>query len=148
FKLLFVVRDFGNNIVAKHISRPIMIMDRKKTSASTIKEGSVTQNASSQVNCMGASEELNDLEQLHPLSPNSIDDSTSEALGNTDANHDLNSSSRGLKRKKLSFDDSYNTSTNPMFNGSGFSPLSNSDTNASVHNLNGKAPGVNSYVNS
>ncbi|KAM9919135.1 hypothetical protein OXX59_008155 [Metschnikowia pulcherrima] len=148
FKLLFVVRDFDNNIVAKHISRPIMIMDRKKTSASTIKEGSVTQNVSSQVNCMGASEELNDLEQLHPLSPNSIDDSTSEALGNTDANHDLNSSSRGLKRKKLSFDDSYNTSTNPMFNGSGFSPLSNSDTNASVHNLNGKAPGVNSYVNS
>ncbi|GEQ68446.1 hypothetical protein JCM33374_g2114 [Metschnikowia sp. JCM 33374] len=146
FKLLFVVRDFDNNIVAKHLSNPIMIMDRKKTSASTIKEGSVTQGTSSQLN--RGSDEANDLDKLHPLSPNSIDDSTSEALGNTDTNNDPNMSSRGVKRKKLSFDDSYNSSTNPMFNGSGFSPLSNSDTNASIHNLHGKPPVMNNPMNS
>ncbi|KAK6458572.1 SPT3 dosage dependent suppressor of Ty-induced promoter mutations-like protein [Scheffersomyces xylosifermentans] len=74
---------------------------------------------------------------LHPLSPNSIDESASEPQTNTDTNIDGNG--RGLKRKKLSIDDSYNSSTNPMFNGSvnGFSPLSNSDTNTSTTNHNG-----------
>lgn len=148
FKLLFVVRDFENNIVAKHLSNPIMIMDRKKNSSGTIKEGSVTQGVSSQTNRIPGSDGSNDLDRLHPLSPNSIDDSTSEALGNTDTNNDPSMSGRGLKRKKLSFDDSYNSSTNPMFNGSGFSPLSNSDTNASIHNLHGKNPSIPNYVNS
>ncbi|OBA19799.1 hypothetical protein METBIDRAFT_79156 [Metschnikowia bicuspidata var. bicuspidata NRRL YB-4993] len=146
FKLLFVVRDHNSNIVAKHLSNPIMIMDRKKTSASTIKEGTVVQGASSHSNRVGGPDESNELDKLHPLSPNSIDDSASEALANTDTNNDP--SSRGLKRKKLSFDDSYNSSTNPMFNGSGFSPLSNSDTNASIHNLHGKGFAMSNHVTS
>lgn len=139
FKLLFVVRDYNYNIVAKHLSSPIMIMDRKKTSSSAMKE--TTQGSSSHLNLsgrMGMSDDANEHEsKIHPLSPNSIDDSASEALVNTDTNTESNT--RGLKRKKLSFDDSYNSSTNPMFNGaSAFSPVSNSDTNTSVHNLNGK----------
>lgn len=138
FKLLFVVKDFEGNVVAKHLSSPIMIMDRKKNSTTNIKDSSSglgEQLGSS--SRMGISSEGNDLDSnVHPLSPNSIDDSTSEALANTDTNTDSNIA-RGYKRKKLSFDDSFNASSNPMFNG-GFSPLSNSDTNTSIHNMNGK----------
>lgn len=147
FKLLFVVRDFNKNIVAKHLSQPIMIMDRKKASVSSQKGILHKVGSSSQLNRSGMLDDMNDGDKLHPLSPNSIDDSTSEILANTDTNNEPNLSSRGYKRKKLSFDDSYNSSTNPMFNGSGFSPLSNSDTNASIHNLNGKSVMGASYPN-
>lgn len=135
FKLLFVVKDHNDKVVAKLLSSTIMIMDRKKNASSvSIKE---TASASRQ-SARSATDEVQDelFNPMHPLSPNSIDDSTSDALANTD-NTDSNVVSR--KRKKLSFDDSYNNSTNPMFNGgSGFSPLSNSDTNTSIHNMNGK----------
>lgn len=138
FKLLFVLKDYSGQVVAKLLSTPIMIMDRKKNSAAGGKEllGSDSRMAN-----LDLSENLeHDLDSgLHPLSPKSIDDSPTEGLANTDTNTDSNTASRGLKRKKLSFDDSFNSSTNPMFNGgSGFSPLSNSDTNASIHNMNGK----------
>lgn len=128
FKLLFVARDFTGQIVAKHVTQPIRIMDRKKTSTSAVKEG--------QFAPLHAQDHDTRLQQS---SPNSVDDSTSEALANTDTNNDsAHNMSRGYKRKKLSFDDSYNSSTNPMFSGSGFSPVSNSDTNASIHNFNPK----------
>lgn len=137
FKLLFVVKDYEGTVVAKHLSDPIMIMDRKKTSTS-LKEASVL--STDQLGTSSRGERLGDHKDVdssvHPLSPNSIDDSTSEALCNTDTNMEFNTM-RGSKRKKLSFDDSYNAATNPMFNG-GFSPLSNSDTNASIHNMNSK----------
>lgn len=139
FKLLFVVRDFEQKIVAKHMSAPIMIMDRKKNLASQLKGSASQAGSSTQLSRMAeVSDDLHDPDSnIHPLSPNSIDDSNSEALANTDTNTEQGVS-RGYKRKKLSIDDSYNSSTNPMFNGSGFSPVSNSDTNASVHNLSGK----------
>lgn len=135
FKLLFVLKDYTNKIVAKLLSSPIMIMDRKKTTAN----GKDSHEAAliPEMSVDGLSSGLGQGLDLHPISPKSIlDDSATEALVNTDTNTDSN---RGLKRKKLSFDDSFNSSTNPMFNGgSGFSPVSNSDTNASVHNMNGK----------
>lgn len=142
FKLLFVIKDCNNNVVAKLLTSTIMIMDRKKNASSV----NIKEQASSSLmvpsNHMGSSEDAHEMDMsnsMHPLSPNSIDDSASEALANTDTNTDSNMATRGLKRKKLSFDDSYNNSTNPMFNGgSGFSPLSNSDTNTSNHNINGK----------
>lgn len=117
FRLLVVARDAGGNVVAKSLSDPIMIMDRKKSSSA--KEQQPLELRSGSVK----------LEE--PLSPYLIDDSTSDALGNTD-NTDL---LRGAKRKKLSFDDLYNVQGNPMLNGLGLLPLSNSDTNTSVHNL-------------
>lgn len=136
FKLLFVVKDFEGQVVAKHLSSPIMIMDRKKNSSASIKESStILGDHGGASGHIGISNDTNEADPtLHPLSPNSMDDSTSEALANTDTNTDSNIS-RGYKRKKLSFDDSYNASSNPMYNG-GFSPLSNSDTNASIHNMN------------
>lgn len=137
FRLLFVVKDYEGTIVAKHLSSAIMIMDRKKNSTS-LKESSMT--SADQIGSSsrsGLPTENNELDSnMHPLSPNSIDDSTSEALGNTDTNTDSNLT-RGYKRKKLSFDDSFNAASNPMFNG-GFSPLSNSDTNTSIYNMNNK----------
>lgn len=138
FKLLFVVKDFEGNVVAKHLSSPIMIMDRKKNSSSNTKEAaSALSDHVGSSSRIGSSKEKDEIDgNLHPLSPNSIDDSTSEALANTDTNADGHVT-RGYKRKKLSFDDSFNTSSNPMFNG-GFSPLSNSDTNTSIHNMNTK----------
>lgn len=144
FKLLIVVRDYLGSIVAKGVSGPIMIMDRKKTPSTGVRKtlasqgthskplsrGSVTGNGSVSANGslsgLGAPNQSgsvygggdstldpSDLTNLHPLSPNSIDDLTSD------------SATRGLKRKKLSYDDSYNST--------GFLPVSNSDTNASVH---------------
>lgn len=136
FKLLFVLKDYTNKVVAKLLSSPIMIMDRKKNSAANGKDA-LDAASVAEMSVGGLSEGMGQDIDLHPISPKSIvDDSATEALVNTDTNTDSN---RGLKRKKLSFDDSFNSSTNPMFNGgSGFSPLSNSDTNASVHNMNGK----------
>lgn len=135
FKLLFVLKDYTNKVVAKLLSSPIMIMDRKKTTTSG--KENLDASAAAEMSVGGLSEGTSKNLDLHPISPKSIvDDSATEALVNTDTNTESN---RGLKRKKLSFDDSFNSSTNPMFNGgSGFSPLSNSDTNASVHNMNGK----------
>jgi len=146
FKLLFVVKDYQGQVVAKHLSSPIMIMDRKKNSSTSIKETSALlgDHVGSSTH-LSVSNDTNEDSNMHPLSPNSIDDSTSEALANTDTNTDSNIA-RGYKRKKLSFDDSFNTSSNPMFNG-GFSPLSNSDTNTSIHNMNTKS-GVLGSMNS
>lgn len=136
FKLLFVVKDYKGVVVAKHMSTPIMIMDRKKGTMSRADFSSVsTPKAGSSSNHLGISDHDVDSKQ-HPLSPNSMDDSTSEAFINTDSNNDV---VRGMKRKKLSIDDSY-ASSNPMYSGgNGFSPISNSDTNMSVHNMNNKA---------
>lgn len=121
FRLLFVVKNHHGEVVGKLMSTPIMIMDRKKNIASKEEGSSVKQE---------------ELATLHPLSPNSIDESASEILTNTDTDR------RGLKRKKLSVDDLFNAATNPMFNGSftGFSPTSNSDTNTSVNNLTKPGP--------
>ncbi|CAH2353582.1 protein Mga2p [[Candida] railenensis] len=159
FKLLFVVKDYTGKIVAKNISSPIMIMDRKKTTGggnnSRIENslpnsvsnsstnlaglGSTAASASGAEGGANSSSNLSThpvipdsgLESLHPLSPNSIDGESNSEPTNTDTD-------RGLKRKKLSVDDSFNTSSNPMFNGSSnnFSPISNSDTNTntSTHN--------------
>lgn len=114
FRLLFVVRDHNYNIVAKHLSSAIMIMDRKKTATKEALSLHLSINSA-------------DDAKIHPLLPNSIDDSALEV-----ANTDNTESTR--KRKKLLFDDLYNLATNPMFNGSSaFSPVSNSDTNTSVH---------------
>lgn len=124
FKLLFVIKNAAGTVVAKQMSTDIMIMDRKKNASSAVKD--------SEMNLQGAEHsgipsESEAAHSLHPLSPNSIDESNSEAL--TTENE-----SRGLKRKKLSIDDSYNTSANSMFTGvNGFSPLSNSDTNTSTN---------------
>lgn len=73
--------------------------------------------------CTDAPLNPSDLTSLHPLSPNSIDDLTSDLAA------------RGLKRKKMSYDDLYNS----------FSPVSNSDTNASVHaaSIGGNLSGYN-----
>ncbi|KAG2734518.1 hypothetical protein G9P44_002524 [Scheffersomyces stipitis] len=157
FKLLFVVKNQEGVVVAKHLSTPIMIMDRKKNTASSSirNDGSVPNsvaNSSTNLQALNDSyesrpqfkkkkshsdsdgEQKSSINSLHPLSPNSIDESASEPQTNTDTNTE----GRGLKRKKLSIDDSFNSSTNPMFNGSvnGFSPLSNSDTNTSTTNHN------------
>lgn len=132
FKLLFVVKNYLGEVVAKHLLNPIMIMDRKKNQSAS-KEPSKPR-----IKSEDSVGDNND-GSLHPLSPNSIDDSNSEALVNTDTNTDTLSGHRGTKRKKMSFDDSGNTSANPMYNGStGLSPLSNSDTNTSIHNMNPK----------
>lgn len=132
FKLLFVVKNYLNQVVAKHLLSPIMIMDRKKNQSTSGKE--LTKPKIKSEDCTGDNDG-----SMHPLSPNSIDDSNSEALVNTDTNTDTLSGHRGTKRKKMSFDDSGNNSGNPMYNGStGLSPLSNSDTNTSIHNMNSK----------
>lgn len=148
FKLLVVVRDYTGAIKGKCVSGPIMIMDRKKnlssasrttlatlntgmTSGNNVNASNGNVNGVSNVNANGANgraaslgrstaansvfsdTSLNpsDLTSLQPLLPNLIDDLTSD------------SAARGLKRKKMSYDDLYNL----------FLPLSNSDTNASVH---------------
>ncbi|RLV91485.1 Protein MGA2 [Spathaspora sp. JA1] len=147
FKLLFVIKNNNGEVVAKHMTNSIMIMDRKKTSLS-IKDSSLPNSiAGSSTNLSGMVEYSNNLKKktssdsegdttklspqdlLQQLSPNSIlDESASEVLTNTDVE------SRAPKRKKLSIDDSLNNSSNPMYNGSinGYSPVSNSDTNTSA----------------
>lgn len=139
FKLLFVITNSEGKVVAKQISSTIMIMDRKKNTASVPSNnvnnnlGQVLKKDNTTRKTLDASassitNENEIMSQLQPLSPNSIDESMSENQVNTDTD------GRGFKRKKLSVDDSLNSSTNPMFNGSvnGFSPLSNSDTNTSA----------------
>lgn len=147
FKLLFVIKNRDNEVVAKQISSKIMIMDRKKSpttganSAPTFAPGPTTNNSGvtgleaslngSGVNTNGTNTTGNSPARddrpdfIPPFSPNSIDESS-----------DLTTDDRNLKRKKLSVDDSNNMATNPMFNGSnnlnGFSPLSNSDTNTNA----------------
>ncbi|KAG7666239.1 SPT23 [[Candida] subhashii] len=165
FRLLFVIKDNQGQVVAKQITNPIMIMDRKKNQSLTHKDtGSLPNSiAGSSTNLQGldqysppnykkkklSTSDISDRDEttthglsptsphlMNQLSPNSVlDESASEVQTNTDAE-----SSRGLKRKKLSIDDSLNNSTNPMYNGSihsGYSPVSNSDTNTSTHFYNG-----------
>lgn len=146
FKLLFVLKNGNGEVVAKELSSSIMIMDRKKNtltaSASRSLENSRAPSlagSSTNLQAQGLQHAPNlrsdqnlDLlhDSLHPLSPNSVDESSE--LTNTDTD------GRGLKRKKLSIDDSLNTTTNPMFNDSmnGFSPVSNSDTNTNTSGIN------------
>lgn len=122
FKLLVVVRDWEGNVRGKCVSGPIMIMDRKKTPSSVTRSamglnGARKSSHLGNVSIPGTYDDIpldqSDLASLHPLSPNLIDDSTSD------------SAARGLKRKKISYDDLYNST--------GFLPVSNSDTNISVH---------------
>lgn len=152
FRLLVVVKDCNDKVVAKSLSGTIMIMDRKKNlsvATSTYNDTSLfarkdAGKSSNEDNNVKMEDHLADhLGSVQPLSPYSIDDSTSDVLANTDTNTDsfMMSLTRGAKRKKMSFDDSYNPQGNPMLNGgsSGLSPLSNSDTNTSIHNMNPKA---------
>lgn len=150
FRVLMLIKNNKGEVVAKQLSSPIMIMDRKKNIPLT-RDSMPNSVAGSSVNLQGLggdtlsisskkkrlsnSDSDNDNkfsnnEFTHHSSPNSVDESASEVHTNTDVE-----SSRGIKRKKLSVDDSYNTSANPMFNGSisGYSPLSNSDTNTSAN---------------
>lgn len=194
FKLLFVIKNGLGQVVAKTLSSPIMIMDRKKNNSTTnntniIKtESEINSLVNSSTNLQALEysssnqrsikREFDENDQLNhnltdfnipsfnnidsnlnytlnneiskfndtsfnstnlspnttndnkltPLSPNSIDELESQT--NTD-----NDNVRSLKRKKMSVDDSLNFSTNPMFNGTtGLSPLSNSDTSASINN--------------
>lgn len=140
FKLLFVIRNFEGKVVAKQLSTNITIMDRKKpmgtgSRSTSVVGSSINVNESSpsigrqqsQTKIPYVKSEITDDDLLHPISPNSIDESSDLTTNE--------SSSRNLKRKKLSIDDS-NHSNNPMYNGStnGFSPVSNSDTNTSINN--------------
>ncbi|RKP32973.1 hypothetical protein METBISCDRAFT_11135 [Metschnikowia bicuspidata] len=112
FKLLMVVRDYMGNIKAKCVSSPIMIMDRKKSLSVGSRSTLANPNPISHLSALGSAVNAgHHLASLHPLLPNSIDDLTSD------------SAVRGIKRKKMSLDDLYNL----------FLPVSNSDTNASVH---------------
>lgn len=169
FKLLFVVKNNKGEVVAKQLSSPIVIMDRKKNTSVATKSPSSSmnlvaehENGSKRKQTHSNSNSENEMEllnaslintpattdvpktsdfdndfvgSLHPLSPNSLDESAS-----------YTDDSRGLKRKKMSVDESFNTSTNPMYNGSvnGFSPISNSDTNTSTHQVKGipMVPGI------
>ena len=144
FRLLFVLKNSNDEVVAKQLSTSIMIMDRKKNtltasaprsldnSVAPSLAGSSTnlhaQASHHNVNSEHSLDLINDT--LHPLSPNSVDESSEPTNTDTDG--------RGLKRKKLSIDDSLNTTTNPMFNDSmnGFSPVSNSDTNTNSSAIN------------
>lgn len=149
FRILMLIKNNKGEVVAKQLSSPIMIMDRKKNIPLT-KDSMPNSVTGSSVNLQALGDTLSigskkkrisnsDSENEHKFSnneftqhssPNSVDESASEVHTNTDAE-----SSRGIKRKKLSVDDSYNTSANPMYNGSisGYSPLSNSDTNTSTN---------------
>ncbi|CAI5758729.1 unnamed protein product [Candida verbasci] len=120
FKLLLVVKNYQGEVVAKQISSPIMIMDRKKNLSKDPSATNLTTFKKKQ-----SSDSERSPQDIQQLSPNSVDESASQT--NTDI--ELNSN-RGLKRKKLSTDDSF---TNPM---NGYSPVSNSDTNISIHNNN------------
>lgn len=147
FKLLFLLKNGNGEVLAKLLSSPIMIMDRKKNTltssaprsldnsvAPSLAGSSTNLHAQAMQHLQQKSENNIDLlkDKLHPLSPNSVDESSEPTNTDTDG--------RGLKRKKLSIDDSLNTSTNPMFNDSmnGFSPVSNSDTNTNNSGFNTK----------
>ncbi|KAG5419240.1 SPT23 [Candida metapsilosis] len=149
FRVLMLIKNNKGEVVAKQLSSPIMIMDRKKNIPLT-KDSMPNSVAGSSLNLQGMEEtssisskkkrisnsdseneqRVSNNEYTQHSSPNSVDESASEVHTNTDAE-----SSRGIKRKKLSVDDSYNASANPMYNGSinGYSPLSNSDTNTSTN---------------
>ncbi|KAI5950596.1 SPT23 [Candida margitis] len=146
FRVLILIKNNKGEVVAKQLSSPIMIMDRKKNIPLT-KDSLPNSVVGSSVNLQALDDtgskkkrisnsdsenehKFSNNEFGHHSSPNSVDESASEVQTNTDAE-----SSRGLKRKKLSVDDSYNASANPMYNGSisGYSPLSNSDTNTSTN---------------
>ena len=106
-----------------------MIMDRKKN----LKDSAPSSSANlveldkKKLSISDSDNEKLMTNQFVQLSPNSLDESASEALATTDYE------TRGVKRKKLSVDDSFNTTSNPMYNGfSGYSPMSNSDTNTSA----------------
>lgn len=129
FKLLIVLKNHLGQVVAKQISSPIMIMDRKKN----LKDSAPSSSANlveldkKKLSISDSDNEKLMTNQFVQLSPNSLDESASEALATTDYE------TRGVKRKKLSVDDSFNTTSNPMYNGfSGYSPMSNSDTNTSA----------------
>lgn len=121
FKLLFAIKDYTGKVLGKHLSGPIMIMDRKKSA-------SAVESKARRVKTEEQSEnfDANDLPFSQPMSPHSLDELL---LADSDA--------RGLKRKKMSIDSAY--SSNPMLvaGGNGYSPMSNSDTTASTHGLAG-----------
>ncbi|CAX44214.1 IPT/TIG-domain family protein, putative [Candida dubliniensis CD36] len=139
FKLLVVLKNHLGQVVAKQISSPIMIMDRKKN----LKDSAPSSSANlveldkKKLSISDSDNEKLMTNQFVQLSPNSLDESASEALATTDYE------TRGVKRKKLSVDDSFNTTSNPMYNGfSGYSPMSNSDTNTSAISQSFSGPTV------
>ncbi|CAN3364569.1 protein Spt23p [Diutina catenulata] len=160
FKLLFVVHDANGNVVAKELSSPIMIMDRKKTSGN----GGVktdysmpTSVANSSTNLAAMSDDVpapadnsrrptadthsSPSDSMHGVSPHSFDESESQSELSHLLGLGFGAPDHGRKRKKLSIDDSLNTATNPMANGN-FSPVSNSDTNTSTsHYMSMGKPG-------
>ncbi|EMG49396.1 hypothetical protein G210_5840 [Candida maltosa Xu316] len=108
FRILIVLKDYVGNVVARQISTPILIMDRKKSSSTPTNSSKTTD---------------------FQLSP--PESSASEAVVDQPPQ-------QSYKRKKLSStatDDSFSASTFPMYT-SGYSPLSNSDTSASHTKLN------------
>lgn len=146
FKLLFVVRNNAGKVMAKLLSLPIMIMDRKKNPPSSKQddvkvklESQTPLMVNSSTNLMAMDVDSRALEVHTPvdllpgLLPHSFDElelqlDLSHVLA-INANHG-DDHRRPLKRKKLSVDDSLNSATNPMFNGTtGLSPLLNLDTN-------------------
>lgn len=82
FKLLFILKDAHNNILAKHISTPIMIMDRKKTlddntNSANENSNSVTNGTANNSN-NNSDVNLNLRMNGQPLSPTSIEEDSSE----------------------------------------------------------------------
>ncbi|KAL6449896.1 MGA2 Protein MGA2 [Candida maltosa Xu316] len=96
FRILIVLKDYVGNVVARQISTPILIMDRKKSSSTPTNSSKTTD---------------------FQLSP--PESSASEAVVDQPPQ-------QSYKRKKLSStatDDSFSASTFPMYT-SGYSPLS------------------------
>ena len=92
FKLLLLLRDSKGNLVAKHLSSPIMIMDRKKSGDDGSSNAQLSNTASNSAN-EGSSILLPRSGTQHPISPTSIEDDSSEAIASSDYN-------RATKRKK------------------------------------------------
>ena len=139
FRILFIVKNNSGDLVSKLLTSPIMIMDRKKTYVSTKDRAddssySMTKPLTYQQPVHISRNQLLDLDEklnggTHILSPKSMDDSLSEAQTNTESN-DL----KNIKRKKVSANESSNSQPVSVVNDvlSGFSSISNSDTNTSA----------------
>jgi ankyrin repeat protein len=75
FKLLFVLTNSTGAIVAKHVSSPIMIMDRKKNSDETSNAGQLSNTTSNSAN---EGSIMSSRRNTQPISPTSIEDDSSE----------------------------------------------------------------------
>lgn len=81
FKLLFVLTDHKGNILAKHVSTSIMIMDRKKNADDTTNSANEASNSVTTANNSNNNSDTN-LSNMRingqPLSPTSIEEDSSE----------------------------------------------------------------------